>query len=77
MDISVIDEVASEIKVVHIARPFNNQRAYLDESEIELYRKYWQALTDAGYEGEWNLEAFYGDHKDGLKNSMKIMNEIR
>ena len=71
--VSVIDEAADEIRVVHAAQNANQKRAYLFPDQSEVFRPYWQALQKVGYAGEWNVEAFEGDCTEGLRQTMKTM----
>lgn len=75
--LSVIREAGDEIRVVHIAQDLGGKRAYLDEEHMADYRRYWDALTEIGYTGEWNLESFVGDVAQELPRSMAIMRQIK
>lgn len=75
--LDVIEEVGSEIRVVHIAEADNGQRIYLKNSEKAKYEQYWKALQQAGYDGEWNLECFAGKPAKELPISMKLMEQMR
>lgn len=71
--LSVIEEAASEIRVVHAAQDAGKKRAYLCPAQAAVFRPYWDALQKAGYAGEWNVEAFEGDCADGLRQTMRTM----
>ncbi len=75
--LSVIAEAGSEIRVVHVAQDVGRKRGYLDEREQPLFQRYWDALAAAGYDGEWNVEAFEGDTVEGLRSTMQVMRSIR
>ncbi len=74
--LSVIDQAADEIRVVHMAQLRENKRYYLDEEHIPEYEQYWNKLNYIGYQGEWNLECFEGDSAIELKKSMQIMKTV-
>jgi len=75
--LSVIEEALEEIRVVHIAQPVGNARGYLDAEQLELYRPYWDALTAAGYQGEWSIEAFLGDPAEEFGKSMQVIEQLK
>lgn len=70
--IEVIDRVADEIRVVHIAEDESGKRAYPDAAHAADYKKYWDRLLALGYTGEWNPECFTGDPAVKLAESINI-----
>ena len=73
---SYILQIADLIKVVHIAQNMKNERGYLREENIPEYLPYIQALSQAGYNGECNMESFIGELAEELPRSKKILDEL-
>lgn len=75
--LDVIRKAAKEIKVVHIAQDSSSARYYLSEEHLEEYRKYWKVLEEIGFRGEFTIEAFEGDIRRGMEESMRVIHLLR
>ena len=69
-------EVSDLIHVVHIAQDQGGKRLYLREAHMDEYLPYLQALHEAGYTGECNLESFVGDTAEELPRSKRILDQL-
>lgn len=74
--VEVAERICSEIKAVHIARNFENARYYLSRASVSELSPYIKALERSGYGGEINLEAFVGDVKAEIPESLKILESM-
>lgn len=71
--VSVIDEAADEIRVVHAAQNAKQKRAYLFPDQSEVFCPYWQALQKVGYGYRGRLrtpEAFNKPENTDLRENM-------
>lgn len=66
-------EAGDLIHAVHIAQNEGGKRCYLREENMTEYLPYVEALYEAGYDGELNLEAFFGDIAQELPRSKAIL----
>ena len=55
---------------------FRSQRHYLKAENLEDYRVFTGALIESGYNGEISIEAFAGNIKDELAETLKIIRTL-
>lgn len=74
--IQVVEEAAEEIRVIHIAEDCAESRYYLSRKRAGEHRKYWNALKNIGFQGEFTVEAFVGGTVKGIEESRQVIRLI-
>jgi sugar phosphate isomerase/epimerase len=66
-------EAKDSIKLVHIAKDISGKRGYLDVQAGRDFEDLLQGLRDIRFDGEIDIEAFYGDPFSELASSLDLL----
>jgi len=64
------------VKLVHTAQDVGGRRHYLRPENMEEYRVYFDALLEAGYDGEVSVEAFFDEPEARAAETLEIMKTL-
>ena len=61
------------ISHLHISDGYNGKRLYLNENNMDIYNPYLENIYRSNYKGNIAIEAFFGDHIEGLTQSYDVL----
>lgn len=75
-DAAPLKEAMPHVRLVHVAQDIIGQRHYLRWENFGEYKVYFDALLEAGFNGEVAVEAFYDDPAEQLPVTLNIMKAL-
>lgn len=75
-DAAPLKEAMPHVRLVHVAQDIVGQRHYLRWENFSEYKVYFDALLEAGFDGEVAVEAFYDDPAEQLPVTLEIMKAL-